>query len=350
MPESRLACPGLARIAAVASPELDVPREDASGSSRRGRLVVISAVLLAAVVSAHRWVPNVRGMGSLLDSAVPLSAALVPALGIAALVRRSRRAAVAALLPAVAWAALFGSAWLPPRTSGDAQLRVVSQNLRAGNPDAAATVRALMATDPHLIALQEVDERSRETLGHSLHPRYPHRATVSTVSLWSRFPIRTYGGVDTGLEWTRAVRAIVAAPGGDVAVYVAHLGSARIGETATRDRTVAGLARHVRADEADRVILLGDLNTAATDRVIRPLTDLLRNAQADAGRGFGFTWPARLPVTRPDHVLYRGLTATSAGVLRTPASDHRAVTAGFRTQALSGKPARAGGDRVRRGR
>jgi vancomycin resistance protein VanJ len=77
-------------------------------------------------------------------------------------------------------------------------------------------------------------------------------------------------------------------------------------------------------------VVLGDLNTAPTDRVFTPLTRLLRDAQADAGRGFGFTWPASVPVTRPDHVLYRGLTPTDAGVLRTPASDHRAVTAGFR--------------------
>lgn len=311
--------------------ELDVPRDEVVGSARRGRLLVIGAVLLAAVISAHAWVPNVHGMGSLLDSAVPLSVALVPALGIAALVRRSRRAAVATLLPAVTWAAMFSSAWLPTGAGGDAQLRVVSQNLRAGNPDPAATAHALVATDPHLIALQEVDERTRKVVSQALDPRYPHRATASTVSLWSRFPIRSYAGVDTGLPWTRALRAVVAAPGGDVVVYVAHLGSARIGETATRDRTVAALTRQLRADRAERLILLGDLNTAATDRVIRPLTGLLSDAQADAGHGFGFTWPSVLPVTRPDHILYRGLTATSAGVLRTPASDHRAVIAGFRS-------------------
>ena len=102
------------------------------------------------------------------------------------------------------------------------------------------------------------------------------------------------------------------------------------GHTATRDETLAALASTVRADHAPRLVVLGDLNTATTDRVFGPLTRLLRDAQADAGQGFGFTWPAELPVTRPDHVLYRGLTPTAAGVLHTPDSDHRAVTAGFR--------------------
>jgi vancomycin resistance protein VanJ len=123
---------------------------------------------------------------------------------------------------------------------------------------------------------------------------------------------------------------VVAAPEGDLAVYVVHLGSARAGHTATRDETVAALAATVRADPADRLVVLGDLNTATTDRVFDPLTRLLGDAQAAAGQGFGFTWPAELPVTRPDHVLYRGLTPTTAGVVRTPDSDHRAVTAGFR--------------------
>ena len=73
----------------------------------------------------------------------------------------------------------------------------------------------------------------------------------------------------------------------------------------------------------------GDFNTAITDRVIAPLRDHVRDAQADAGRGPGATWPATLPVIRPDQIFYRGLTATMSTVVRTPATDHRAVVAGF---------------------
>lgn len=296
---------------------------------RRGLVVVLVAALLAAVLAGHRAVPNVRGLGSLLDSVAPLLGLGVPLLAGAALLRRSRRALAAVLLPAVVWAALYGDAWWGPATgAGPAGLRVASQNLRTGNPDPAATVAALAATGPDLIALQEVDDGGR--VGMRLRERYPHRVVVSTVGLWSRYPIRDEKGVDTGLGWTRALRAVVAAPEGDLVVYVAHLGSARAGNTATRDETVETLAAAVRADPAPRLVVLGDLNTASTDRVFTPLTRLLDDAQADAGRGFGFTWPSALPVTRPDHVLYRGLTPTSAGVLRTPDSDHRAVTAGFR--------------------
>ena len=302
---------------------------DSSGRpDRRGLVVCLLAVLLAALLAGHRAVPNVHGFGSLLDSASPLLGLAVPLLGAAALLRRSRRALAAVLLPGIVWAVLYGDAWLPPAAGGEpAVVRVASQNLRSGNPDPAATVHALVTSDADLIALQEVDD---DRVDAALRERYPHRATASTVALWSRWPIRDSAGVDTGLGWNRALRAVIAAPEGDLVVYVVHLGSARAGHTATRDETLSRLAATVRDDHAPRLVVLGDLNTATTDRVFAPLTRLLHDAQADAGQGFGFTWPSELPVTRPDHVLYRGLTPTAAGVLRTPDSDHRAVTAGFR--------------------
>ncbi|QLQ40424.2 endonuclease/exonuclease/phosphatase family protein [Micromonospora robiginosa] len=303
--------------------------EPAGRRGRRGIVVVTCAVLLTALLLGHRAVPNVQGLGSLVDSVTPLLGLGVPLLGLAALLRRSRRALLAVLLPALVWAGLFGRAWLPPAAGADGTaVRVASQNLRAGNPDPAATVGALAGDAPDLIGLQEVDDDQR--VAPALAGRYPHRTSVSTVALWSRWPIREAHGVDTGLGWDRALRAVVAAPPGDLTVYVVHLGSARAGHTATRDETVTALARTVRADPAERLVVLGDLNTATTDRAFTPLTRLLGDAQAEAGQGFGFTWPAQVPLTRPDHVLYRGLTPTTAGVVHTPDTDHRAVTAGFR--------------------
>ncbi|MCI4061074.1 endonuclease/exonuclease/phosphatase family protein [Micromonospora sp. R77] len=307
----------------------DEPPAGEPNRGRRGLVVGLLAGLLAAVLAGHRAVPNVHGLGSLLDSATPLLGLGVPLLALVALLRRSRPALAAVLVPAVVWLALYGGEWLPPAAgAGPAAVRVASQNLRSGNPDPSATVDALAASGADLIALQEVDDDRQ--IDAALGGRYPHRATVSTVALWSRWPIRGSTGVDTGLGWTRALRAVVAAPDGDLVVYVVHLGSARAGDTATRDETVAALAATLRADHAPRLVVLGDLNTAPTDRVFAPLARLLHDAQSDAGQGFGFTWPAPVPVTRPDHVLYRGLTPTSAGVLHTPDSDHRAVTAGFR--------------------
>lgn len=297
---------------------------------RRGPLIVAAALALAAVIVGHRLVPNVRGLGSLLDTVTPFLGLGIPVLVLVALLRRSWIALAAVAVPALAWVLVVGLTWLPNGGGGAVQLRVASQNLMADNPDPVATVTAVAGTGADILALEEISDRNQGLVADSLRDRYPHRATVSTVGLWSRFPIREYAGVDTGLAWPRALRAVVAAPGGDLVVYVVHLGSARAGATELRDRTVAMLADRLRQEPAGQVIVVGDFNTATTDRVIAPLTDQLADAQADAGVGPGFTWPAGLPLTRPDQVLYRGLTAASAGVVRTPASDHRAVTAGFR--------------------
>src|SRR5699024_2261756 len=52
------------------------------------------------------------------------------------------------------------------------------------------------------------------------------------------------------------------------------------------------------------------------------------DSREQARGGFGFTWPARFPVTRLDHVLYRGFGASFDEVLERGSSDHRAVLAG----------------------
>jgi vancomycin resistance protein VanJ len=90
------------------------------------------------------------------------------------------------------------------------------------------------------------------------------------------------------------------------------------------------LVDRIRTDSSPRIVMLGDLNTASTDRVLAPLARLLRDTQAAAGRGLGFTWPSSFPLVRPDHIMTRGMTATQSSVVDTSGSDHRAITAGLR--------------------
>ncbi|MEU7826348.1 endonuclease/exonuclease/phosphatase family protein [Catellatospora sp. NPDC049133] len=304
------------------------PRTREPGHPWLAAMVVMAALLLAAVLAGHRLVPNVYSVGSLLDSVTPLFGLAVPVLALAALAARARAALLAVALPAAVWAAQFGGALLPPQ-GGPAELRVVSQNLYADNPDPAATVQALAAEGPDLIALQESADGAITAAAGRLRETYPQHAVKGTVGLLSKHPITRVSSLDSETGWIRGLRAVVETPRGDVAVYVAHLRSARLNETASRDRNIQALADAVRADDASRVLVLGDLNTSAEDRAFAPLSALLRDAQADAGWGFGLTWPSAVPVLRPDQVLYRGLTATDAGVQRAPGTDHRAVTASF---------------------
>jgi vancomycin resistance protein VanJ len=93
---------------------------------------------------------------------------------------------------------------------------------------------------------------------------------------------------------------------------------------------MTALVDRVRADASRQIVVIGDLNTASSDRVLSPLTNLLHDTQSSAGRGPGFTWPSAFPLTRPDHILFRGLTATQSTVVETSGTDHRAITAGLR--------------------
>jgi vancomycin resistance protein VanJ len=286
------------------------------------------SLVVALLIGGHQFIPDIAGLGSLADTAAPWFGLAVPLLLIAAGVRRSKWAAVATVLPLLVWLIAFGTAWLPD-SGGSIELRVASQNMRADNPQPAQTASAVEATGADLIGLQEIGPDAQPAIAAALRDTYRYHVSESTVALWSRYPITQFTGVDLGLSWTRALRADVATPYGEVTVYVVHLASARAGATATRDSTMHALVERVEVDTSPRIVLLGDLNTASTDRVLTPLTALLHDTQAVAGTGLGFTWPSGFPLTRPDHVLFRGLRATAASVVQTPGSDHRAITAGF---------------------
>jgi vancomycin resistance protein VanJ len=297
-------------------------------TSRAGRALAIVAIVTALMIAGHGLVPDVRGLGSLVDTAAPWLGLAVPLLALGAFLARSKLAAVAIVLPLVVWLVAFGSAWLQSG-GGSPDLRVANQNVDADNANPAATLRSVVGTHADIIGLEEVTASSAPVIATTLRNTYPYYVQESTVQLWSRYPISDFSGVDLGLSWTRALRAEVATPKGPVTVYVVHLASARAGQTATRDSTMDALVDRIRTDASPRIVLLGDLNTASTDRVLTPLARLLRDTQAAAGRGLGFTWPSAFPLTRPDHIMTRGLTATQSSVVDTSGSDHRAITAGL---------------------
>lgn len=132
------------------------------------------------------------------------------------------------------------------------------------------------------------------------------------------------------LARNRALRATVATGRGPLAVYVAHLGSARVNlragfRIARRDRGAQALGRPAAAEPNRRVVLFGDLNGTLDDRALAGLTARLRSAHRVAGDGFGFSWPARFPLVRIDHILVRGVEPARSWVLPATGSDHLPV-------------------------
>ncbi|MEV0970000.1 MULTISPECIES: endonuclease/exonuclease/phosphatase family protein [Microtetraspora] len=291
------------------------------------RAIIVMAGALALILGGHGLLPDLNGFTPILESLLPWLGVGVPVLLIGALFSRSWKAVAAVALPALVWGVMFGPDLLRTPPGGTSDLSVGTLNVGVVNASSGRAVHAV-AKGRDLFAAQELTPGG--PAAKELDRLFPHKAQVSTIGLWSRFPIVEQRRVDIGLEWTRALRAVVKTPKGKVTVYVMHLASARPGATARRDETLANARRLVDRDPSDHLLLLGDLNTATTDRVRSGLVPPLTDAQQEAGGGFGFTWPSSFPITRPDHILYRGLTATSAGVEEATGSDHRAAVASLR--------------------
>ncbi|MER7498617.1 endonuclease/exonuclease/phosphatase family protein [Nonomuraea pusilla] len=319
------------------------------GPWRRGLVLAALALLLGLVMLLHANIPNrIGNLGSLVETFLPWFGLFVPVLLAGALWRRSASAVAALLLPAMVWLHLFGGL-LGDKTHPGGDLTVAGHNVGAANPDPAGAARALAASGADVLALVEVTEQARGTYEKELAKAYPYHTVQGTVGLWSKLPLSDTRPVDIRMDYgpladtkpagvtmadNRALRATVATKRGPLAVYVAHLGSARVNLTAgfwtdSRDRGAQALGEAVAAERNERVVLLGDLNGTTGDRAFAAITSRLRSAQDVAGHGFGFSWPAEFPVVRIDQILVRGVQAESSWVLPATGSDHLPVAAGI---------------------
>lgn len=290
---------------------------------------MIAAMILALAILFAPEIPSLDGAGAAWTSFLPWTAVLIVLLGAGAVIRRSWWAGSAVIIAAMVWSITFLPQLWPARTAASADLLVATQNIGAANPDPAAAVRGLLGTGAGLVAAQEITAAAEDSVAE-LDATYADHARVSTVGLWSQWPMDAPEPLELSLSWARAFRTVVHHPDGDIAVYAVHLPSVRPGYTDVRDAAIAELAARVQADPAARVLVLGDLNTAGTDPALTPLTDLLTDSRQEVGGGFGFTWPTQFPLTRPDHVLAKGLTPVSDQVLAGGGSDHRMVLVGLR--------------------
>ncbi|KMS72623.1 endonuclease [Streptomyces viridochromogenes] len=291
------------------------------------------AVLTAGLLAGHRAVPNSVGrVGSLLEAFLPwLGAVVVVLLGLA-LLRRSAVALVALLLPVAAWTYLFGGLLLPAPEPGARELVVVQHNVSDENGDPAGTARALADAEPDLVALEELVPRALPVYEEMLAADFPYHVVRGTVGLWSKHPLTGAGLVDIkprGIteDWSRGLRAVVHTPYGDVAAYVAHLPSVRVGAgglaSSRRDESAGLLGEAIAAERLRTVILLGDLNATVDDRGLAPLTSRMNVAE----RGFALSFPAALPLARIDQVMARSAAVAHIRTLPATGSDHLPVAA-----------------------
>ncbi|MFJ4363441.1 endonuclease/exonuclease/phosphatase family protein [Streptomyces chartreusis] len=299
---------------------------------RRGIVLAAVAVVLALVMGLHARIPNAIGnLGSLIETFLPWLGLLIPVLVVLGLVRRSATALIAVLLPAIVWLNLFGGQ-LGDKTGSGGDLTVATHNVNADNTDPAGTAQDVAASGADVVALEELTADAVPTYEKALASTYKYHSVQGTVGLWSKYPLSGVRSVDIQLGWTRAMRAAVTTPAGQVAVYVAHLPSVRVkmeaGFTARqRDKSADALGEAIADEPLQKAVLLGDLNGTMNDRALRAITAQMRSTQGASGSGMGFSWPASFPMARIDQIMVKGIEPMSSWTLPETGSDHLPIAA-----------------------
>ncbi|GAA3788807.1 teicoplanin resistance protein VanJ [Streptomyces coacervatus] len=299
---------------------------------RRGIFVAALALLLALVMLMHARIPNTVGnTGSLTETFLPWLGLLIPVLLLLALVRKSATALIAVLLPSIVWLNLFGGL-LTDKTGSGGDLTIATHNVNADNPDPSGTARDVAASGADVVALEELTATAVPVYEKALASTYKYHSVQGTVGLWSKYPMTGVRAVDIKLGWTRAMRATVTTPKGQVAFYVAHMPSVRVklkaGFTARqRDRSADALGEAISHEPLQRKVLLGDLNGTMNDRSLNGITSQMRSTQGAAGSGFGFSWPASFPMARIDQIMVQGIEPVSSWTLPRTGSDHLPIAA-----------------------
>lgn len=291
--------------------------------ARIGRIIAASGVVVLVMVVCA-WLPGF--VGTAAAAVLPWCGLILAVLVVLAAVL-ARRVLLVLLVPVLAWTlAMAPSA--PGFAAGaadqSASLEIVSQNVRAHSGGAAASATEIAATSADVIALTELDAASLEAARQALAGEYPHSYAVGTVGIWSRHPITDTQAMTLGLDWKRALRVVVSAPGADVAVYVMHAASVRPGQQHDRDTMLAGIADVVAGDPAESIVVVGDFNAASADPALGAIRSQLDWVRPTDGT-LGFTWPAALPLARIDHVFVRGISVLGSTTMKVGNSDHLAT-------------------------
>ncbi|MCX5407645.1 endonuclease/exonuclease/phosphatase family protein [Streptomyces sp. NBC_00335] len=302
------------------------------GIWRRGIVLAALAVLISLVMIFHAELPNdIGNLGSLTETFLPWLGLAVPVLFAAALFRKSATALIAILLTAAVWVNLFGGL-VTDKAHAGGNLTVATHNVDADNTDPAGTAASVAGAGADVLALTELKGSAVPVYEKALAGTYKYHSVEGTVGLWSKYPLVSSKPVDIKMGWTRAMRATVKTPHGEVAAFVAHLPSVRVklnaGFTANqRDNSADALGAALAAEPLQRVILLGDLNGTVNDRALSEVTSQLRSTQGASGDGFGFSWPAQFPMARIDQILVRGVTPEASWTLPRTGSDHLPIAA-----------------------
>ena len=304
--------------------------------SRTDVLAIVPGLLIAWAV-ASTILPPRSGLSAMFMVFEPLLFIVaIVVLAPLALWRRARALAAALAVAAILGGCLFGAEWisLPGSGAGRHDISVMSWNVQYGTRTPADQAAQLHDATADIVALLEVEPDASAAIDAdpTVDAHYPYRALAPRIGPWglallSRYPISDV--VSTADP--ACLDLYVTAPQGKIHVIAAHPNHAAI-RTLTRLRLPVGYDPSARDGEiavvreridaalgaGDRLLVLGDFNTAPSEAEYGVLARGLRDTHLEVGEGPGWTWrPSRIDFL-PFGVLRIDLQLT-AGAIR-PAS------------------------------
>ncbi|MFC5849869.1 endonuclease/exonuclease/phosphatase family protein [Deinococcus petrolearius] len=325
--------------------------------------LLFAALALAWGVSARRWSETWWWL-ALLDQ-VPALLLLPAPLLLAYLAARRRKGGWVAwnLGAALAFAVFQAGAALPraERLPDGAPLTLLTLNTDFASAPPAALAALVARERADIVTLQEGLDRERQARPYeaALRSAFPGWTVLRHDELLTliRLPLLDSRTVTFPQTPHSVLLARIRAAGQEVTVVNAHLPTIgvwpnasdralgrtlpqRVAHQLDARREFPGVVARLLGQGGGPLLLAGDLNAPPRGELHRDLNALgLRDAFAQAGRGFGLTHHARAPYARSDYVWLRGAQAEDVQTLSDLLSDHRALVVRLRLPpAAEGSP------------
>jgi endonuclease/exonuclease/phosphatase (EEP) superfamily protein YafD len=221
------------------------------------------------------------------------------------------------------WSTTFFS---NPCLSDDDAIRVLFWNVDRGHGTWERIAEEIAVHDADIVALTEAGRSTtaRRQFWHDRLPGYRIQLIDGGLILMSRSTL-TDGTVTTLNGISRMYESALADD--TLRIFVVDLDASPRFNKQNMIRTIFERAN----DGSGPTIVMGDFNAPTDARGFLEIRDRYHHAFESAGRGFATTWPAAVPLVAIDHIwLSRDITAHCTRIIKSDASDHRAIVTDIR--------------------
>ncbi len=218
-------------------------------------------------------------------------------------------------------------------------MRVMTYNILHGDKGVEEVADAITEHEPDVVCLQEANSRSdwnaelpglAEALKEYKHVQYGELRTFSKFEI-----VATSAPWLSQVSGTHALVTRIRAGSGTVDVVNMHLTRREEAERLETEKKASGVRaeevqnlRKINASLSQNLVVAGDFNSPPRGSVYELVTQGLNDTFKMAGVGFGYTYPAKIPLERIDYIFTKmDAKVSDCYSASEKASDHRPVVA-----------------------